>query len=293
MLRASERSVKKELRCPCGNAPAVEQPLDGSNPLLRCCRCGLLVRGTLPSEDELNRWYEEDYWDRYRAEQVGAARDNLFAHAAAWLARVRPERGTVVDVGCGGGAFLLACRNAGWTGIGYDPSRSAVAHARSLGLDAHVRRWPPCPLADEQADVVTFINVLDHLRDPFDALREARRVLRPGGLVYIRAPNGPFHAGLLGRRGLSRLRRFAVFHLYGFGRKALLYHLPRLGFAPILVRAAPLSSGEPYEAGTKREAWGRAAIKAALRAGDRALRLSGLARLAWGPSIEALARRRP
>ncbi|MGH7148030.1 MAG: class I SAM-dependent methyltransferase, partial [Nitrospiraceae bacterium] len=172
----------------------------------------------MPSKKEEARLYGEDYWLWYRDEQVGAARGNVYKHAWSWLERLMPTTGILVDVGCGGGTLLALCRTRGWKGIGFDPSESAVAHARAMGLEAYPESWPPCPLADETADAVTFVNVLDHLLDPFRALQEAWRILKPGGLLYVRVPNGPIHVGLMRLLSAIRLDHLTVFHLFGFGR---------------------------------------------------------------------------
>lgn len=206
-----------------------------------------------------------------------------------WIGEHHAAPGLLVDVGCGGGAFLTVCRAAGWKGIGYDPSAAAVIHARSLGLEAEVRPWPPCPFGDETVDAVTFINVVDHLLDPFEALREAWRVLRPGGLVYLRVPNGPFHVGLLTTGLLRPLRRLAVFHLYGFSRRSFLYHLPRLGFTDVIVRTAPPSLGDPYRACGPMSGLARRGLKFADQWAYRWLAQCGLRDRAWGPSLEVLA----
>lgn len=275
--------------CPCGRGDAAPCRLGWRERALRCRLCGLLVRDPLPSLESLRRWYADDYWSRFRYEQIGPGRENIHAHVLDWLERLCPAKGTLVDVGCGGGSLLRLCRAAGWMGIGFDPSAEAVSHAREAGLEAYVLPWPPCPLADGLADAVTFVNVLDHLHDPFGALQEAWRVLRRDGLLYVRVPNGPLHARLATWLSCVGLGHVAVFHLYGFGRRSLLYHLPRLGFWPVTVQSAPPTARDPYEpAGS----WaGRARNLLRLVAGgmDRVLRTCGLGWLAWAPSIEVVA----
>ncbi len=276
-------------RCPCGDEPASVIMRGGKGPIARCGVCGLFVRAPLPSPQELTQWYRDGYWEKYHAEQTSSARQNLYVHVLDWLAKLRPSRGTLVDVGCGGGAFLAACQAAGWRGIGFDPSTQAVAYAQSLGIQAHVQSWPPCPLGDETVEAVTFVNVLDHLRDPFGAMREAWRVLRPQGALYIRVLNGPFHVGSLPLLSALRLGHLAVFHLFGFSRPVFLHHLPRLGFTVVTAQTSPPSSGDAYGRSGGWTDFVRRCLKVADQGGYRLLNRCGLGRMVWGPSLEVMA----
>jgi len=245
----------------------------------------------MPPEDELIKWYQEDYWERYQDEQIGTARENIYLHALTWLRALAPHPGTLVDVGCGAGSLLALCPQWGWKGVGFDPSSAAVAYAQTRGLDVSRQSWPPCSLADETVDAVMFINVLDHLRAPFAALTETWRVLRPGGLLYIRVPNGPMHARLISLLSLIGLGHLAVIHLYAFGRPALLHHLPRLGFAVVTLRTAPPSQGDAYGQAGSLVAPLRRSLRRMNHLAHRLLAGVGLDRMAWGPSLEVMARK--
>ena len=275
--------------CACGEASASAVRAAGGRELLRCERCGLLAPKVVPDPAELARWYRDGYWRRYQAEQRGPARDNLYRHVLDVIERRRAHPGTLVDVGCGMGALLRQARDRGWRGIGFEVSPEAVAQARAQGLEIYESAWPPCVLPDESADAVVLLNVLDHLPRPFAALEEARRVLRPGGLLYVRVPNGPLHVRLGRLLSAVGLPEVTVVHLYGFGKRAFAYHLPRLGFTTVVVRTAPPSQEDAYPS----EGAVRGTIRRSLKRLDRlvyalsaALRLD---RAAWGPSIEVMA----
>ncbi|MEW6245965.1 MAG: class I SAM-dependent methyltransferase [Nitrospirota bacterium] len=261
----------------------------GGRELLRCERCGLLAPKVVPDPAELLRWYRDGYWSRYQAEQQGPARDNLYRHVLDLIQRFRSHPGTLVDVGCGMGALLKQARDRGWRAIGFELSLEAVAQARAQGLEVYESAWPPCALPDESADVVVFLNVLDHLPSPFAAIEEARRVLRAGGLLYVRVPNGPLHVRLGRLLSAVGLPDVTVVHLYGFGKRAFAHHLPRFGFTTVAVRTAPPSRGDAYQDGGAV----RGAVRRSLKRLDRlvyALSASlGLDRAAWGPSIEVMA----
>lgn len=103
----------------------------------------------------------------------------------------------VLDAGCGRGEVLLACARAGSAVAGIDYSAAAVEISRETladvdGADIRVGDVSRLPWPDASFDRVLSGDVIEHL-DPADGeamLREAHRVLRPGGrLVLHTAPN--------------------------------------------------------------------------------------------------------
>lgn len=279
------------IRCLCG-ASAEAYASDGiGRERISCRQCGLLWRGTMPSDEEAAQWYRNHYWLQFGEEQQGEARENLCRHVMDMLRAKHPGRGTLVDVGCGAGALLMSGVDYGWCGIGFELSKAAVSHARSRGLEVHEQSWLPCPLDDESADAVTFLNVLDHLVKPFDAVKEAWRVLRPGGLIYIRVPNGPLHDQLSRWLPCFGLPHLTVMHLYGFGRRALSYHLARLGFEAVEIRTSPPSQADAYGVDGEGRSFLRHWAKRLDQTVYGVMNRTGMDRLGWGPSVEALARK--
>ncbi|MDA0184927.1 class I SAM-dependent methyltransferase [Solirubrobacter phytolaccae] len=95
------------------------------------------------------------------------------------------EGRTVVDVGCGDGAFVRALRGAGADALGVDID---VARARELDPDGHYLTGgaQDLPLEDGSVDVATLMRSLHHVPDPHTAFPELKRVVRD--LVYIAEP---------------------------------------------------------------------------------------------------------
>jgi SAM-dependent methyltransferase len=92
----------------------------------------------------------------------------------------------MLDVGCG--SAWLAEHFADYTGV--DGSPEAVEAAARRGrrvLLADLRE--PLPFADGEFEGVIAKDVLEHLDDPVAAVREIRRVLRPGGRVFASSPD--------------------------------------------------------------------------------------------------------
>jgi SAM-dependent methyltransferase len=97
-------------------------------------------------------------------------------------------RPRILDVGCGTGANLEMLARFG-EAEGVDVSSEALAFCRARGLEK-VRQGAAeeLPYEDGTFDIVTGLDVVEHLDDDIAGLREMRRVLKPGGRALIFVP---------------------------------------------------------------------------------------------------------
>ncbi|MDC0213257.1 class I SAM-dependent methyltransferase [Gammaproteobacteria bacterium] len=92
--------------------------------------------------------------------------------------------GKILDVGCGIGHFLRSRPEA----LGIDINPRTVAFCQSQGLNAkHVEGFPS-NLASESFDSILLDNVIEHIEDPSDLLKEVQRLLKKDGVFVVGIP---------------------------------------------------------------------------------------------------------
>lgn len=147
----------------------------------------------------------EAYYTRYYRDTLGirewralvAVRLDDEDYEARRLVRLEtalgaPIRGRrLLNVGCGPGGFNLAAERAGartW-GVDADPEAVALATGRMGRGHFLCAEAEQLPLASASVDVVYCYSTLEHVADAERAVGEMLRVLRPGGRLYLHAPN--------------------------------------------------------------------------------------------------------
>ena len=122
------------------------------------------------------------------------------------IRRYAPLEGKrVLDIGCGLGAYVANFRRFTEEAYGMDVDAPRLQEGRRRGIDnLLLAAAEALPFAEGSFDVIVLNEVIEHVRDDAATLREACRVLRPGGKVVIYAPNRlyPFetHGVYLGHR---------------------------------------------------------------------------------------------
>src|SRR5688572_4085363 len=106
------------------------------------------------------------------------------------FADLHPERGALLDIGCGNGTFIARAAEMGWRTTGLDPDLKAIAVCREQGLEAIQGTLPFLPAElENRFDVVTLSHSIEHVSDPLAALQSVAEALRDGGKVWMALPN--------------------------------------------------------------------------------------------------------
>jgi SAM-dependent methyltransferase len=155
----------------------------------RCTGCGLLFRNPREREFELRDLYAGEAPDGDVLRALLETQRAAYAAQAARLTEVAGEAGRVLEVGSYVGGFLAAAGEVGWRATGLDVNPAASRFASAQGFDV-VEGELASYAGPGGFDAVAIWNCLDQLPDPRDAVRRAHSLLRPGGLLAVRVPNG-------------------------------------------------------------------------------------------------------
>ena len=234
--------------CPlCNHRPLERMFPDAHDWLMRCPQCRLGFANPQPTDAELAEIYHAEYYAQFgyqagaeaalaRIKQATYAKflrqaEGLLGPAKALNAKQEKPR-RLLDVGCGLGYSLLAGEQRGWESWGLEP-HSMAGKGLPEHLAARIVRGtledfhPPAPL-----DLVSLIDVIEHVRDPIATVRRAAELLAPGGILMLATNNAQSRSA---RRMGPRWVHFHRAHLWYFSPATLAAVLTQAG---LTVRAA-------------------------------------------------------
>ncbi len=159
---------------------------------------------------------------------------------AALLAR--KNRGRVLEIGCGNGNNLALLQEQGWevAGQDIDPAAASIA-SKTLGVEIRTQPIEECDFDPSSFDMVLTNHVLEHVESPVAVLREARQLLRQGGVSLNFTPNSASMAHrAFGKswRGIEAPRHFSL-----LGPQAAKVALTQAGFTKHSVSTFGFGSG--------------------------------------------------
>jgi SAM-dependent methyltransferase len=213
-------------------------PLPSEYNVVVCRRCGFVYADPAATQRDYDRFYCE--WSKYD-DAATATGSGVSAYDAARLtvtardlARALPSRAaTILDAGCATGGLLTALCDQGFSAVaGIDPSPRCAAACRERGFEAYVgsisSAAPPAQMP--KFDCVVFSHVLEHIYDIPAFFGAARRLLAPGGYLYLETPDATRYRDFL----YAPFQEFNTEHINHFSARALENTARRFGFSPVL-----------------------------------------------------------
>lgn len=154
--------------------------------LVRCGCCSLVYQNPRVRPASIGRYYAGDYYTALRSEG-SQPRERRKRHIVQGIG-VRV--GTLLDVGCASGDFLVEMQENGWTVEGVEFSEEPARFCRDQRhLKVATGQLLDRPEDGTRFDLITMWAVLPHLPDPVPVVRHATALLRPGGVLLVCVAN--------------------------------------------------------------------------------------------------------
>ncbi|AFD08929.1 class I SAM-dependent methyltransferase [Solitalea canadensis] len=156
---------------------------------------GLLVTTPRPKEEDLGKYYESEEYISH-TDGNSSLFEKIYNRVRAYslkrklaLVESKHAKGSLLDVGCGTGAFLQTCKNAGWNICGVEPGDKAASLAKTkVGDEIYASLFDEA-LNSQQFDVITMWHVLEHMPDLHKTIERLRSLLKPNGVLVVAVPN--------------------------------------------------------------------------------------------------------
>lgn len=201
-----------------------------------CRQCGLIFTDPMPTAVEVSRYYEKDYRTHYHGAAIPTKKAVYkgFKGAKSRYQRIKPilKQGmTLIDVGSGGGEFVSYLNEHDIQAVGIEPNEGFSEYAKTTYHVPIVKgSWETASFEPESVDVITLYHVLEHFREPLQALAKFHQWLKVGAYLHVTVPN------IVNPKG-TPFTRFHFAHLYNFSPETLLMMAQKVGFEATTILA--------------------------------------------------------
>lgn len=216
----------------------------------RCVSCGLMFLNPYVGPDSMREIYSSgemmarvsDRLRHYYERPEGGLTDCFYEESLKVLESLRGQ-GSILDVGCGRGYFLVKARERGWKGVGLEPSLEQVRYAKEkFGIEVVEGSLEDKDFKAKSFDVVSLWDLIEHVPNPKETLEKVLKWLKDDGFILLATPNHQslldFVAWFLYRGSFGSIRRplsyfFVPEHVLYFTVATLKDLVKRCGLQPI------------------------------------------------------------
>ncbi len=209
-----------------------------------CTHCTLRFTQDIPAQKAIGPYYKAESYISHSDTQQGLVnklyhfvrKQTLAGKRKLVIQQTGLLKGTILDVGCGTGAFLNHMKLAGWGITGLEPDETARQKAVEL---YNLQPGNAEALFQQKAgsfNAITLWHVLEHVHELQEYLRQLHEILAPGGLLFIAVPN--YTSKDAAQYGDSWAAWDVPRHLYHFSPPAMQQLLEKHGF--VLKKMKPM-----------------------------------------------------
>ncbi|TGL90679.1 class I SAM-dependent methyltransferase [Leptospira congkakensis] len=198
--------------------------------IVECKSCKLQALFPRPNQKEL---YTKDYYQGKADYTYIDERDHKKFFQYVWKARIRNikkfiKTGNFLDIGSSFGGFLESAKEEGFFVQGVEISEYASRYANTIGVPTFNGDLIEAKFPDHHFNVVTMIEVIEHIENPNLFFKELVRILKPGGLLLLQTAN---FDGWQAKTEGPRYHYYMPGHVFYYSDTILKKILTNLGFS--------------------------------------------------------------
>lgn len=201
--------------------------------LVKCDRCGLIYVNPRPTKEELIKLYNTEqissvgYYASTETEDMMTFGDRL-DFIRQYIKKKNPK---LLDVGCNVGTLIRMAKQRCWNVQGIDINKKCINHKLNIEEGDLIT----CKF-DRKFDIITMIELIEHVQSPLTLLNQAYSLLHKGGILYLSTPDiGSLMAKVFRTRWTPILPNE---HMYYFTKKTLINLLKAAGFKIEIIKYA-------------------------------------------------------
>ena len=170
---------------------------EGEGRIVKCDNCGLVIQDLAWDENQLKEYYEKEYQST-NSLVTGVAQsprehyEDRMKTIQSVYKQIQPllsPKMKVLEVGCGAGELLSLIKPNVARCLGVELNTPFVEFIKNdLGIEAYAEDINKLKLND-RFDLIISISTLDHLPNPYHTLLSMKKMLSPGGKIYLEIPN--------------------------------------------------------------------------------------------------------
>ncbi|WP_221389591.1 class I SAM-dependent methyltransferase [Dyadobacter sp. NIV53] len=166
----------------------------------QCNSCYFLFTNPRPSQEEIGRYYQSDEYISHHDESKNmmskvytSVRDYTIGGKVKMINSLSGKKGTLLDIGCGTGNFIQACKENGWNITATEPDNGARDIAEKRVGEYIFETINDKNLEGKSFDIITLWHVLEHVHLLNETVDWLAKHLNPDGKIIIAVPNPQSH----------------------------------------------------------------------------------------------------
>ncbi len=214
--------------------------------IMKCRDCDLIFADQSSIKKTKEELYNKEYFTRSFFLDCGKDYENRKSKKVdnfkegIKLIEKYSTKGKILDLGCATGVFLDIAKKRGWDSYGIDISKYASDYAKkNFKLNVNQGELKKTKFPNEDFDVITMWDFIEHVSDPKKILEKSYRILKPNGIIFILTTNeNSLMCWLANSLYKIKIKFFAKLvhpfhHNYYFSEKTLNKYLQKTGFKTI------------------------------------------------------------